>query len=50
MLGQDRIDLRCFDRATGWAERRLTEADATLTLDRLGVTLDLARLYRGALP
>ena len=50
ILGQDRIHVRCFDRATGWAERRLTEADATLTLDRLGATLDLDRLYRGALP
>ena len=50
VLGQDHVDVRCYDRTTGWAERRLTETDATLTLDRLGVTLDLARLYRGALP
>ncbi len=49
ILAQDRIDVRCYDRASGWAERRITATDGRLDLAPLGVTLDLARLYRGAL-
>lgn len=49
VIAQDRIDVRCYDRAGGWAERRLTETDVTLDLAALGVTLNLVRMYRGAL-
>ncbi len=49
VLAQDRIDVRCYNRAGGWAERRLTDDDTTLPLDHLGIALDLARIYRGVL-
>lgn len=50
VFAQDRVDARRYDRASGWAEHRVTEAGVKLDLAVLGVTLDLARLYRGALP
>ena len=49
VLGQDRIDVRCYDRANGWTELRMAEVDRVLHLAHLGVTIDLARLYRDVL-
>lgn len=50
VLSQDKVDVRCYDRSSVWAERRLIDIDSILDLHTVSVGLDLERLYRGALP
>ena len=46
VVAQDIVDLRVFDRASGFAERRITDAAAALDLPGCGVSVPLAEIYR----
>jgi Uma2 family endonuclease len=45
VIAQDSAEIRTYDRANGFAERTLSEIDATLELAALGVALPLADIY-----
>ena len=45
VLHQDERAIRCYDRADGWAERRLGSNTSALDLSAIGVSLSLAALY-----
>ena len=45
VVAQDAVEVVAFDRASGWAERRVEAAGSALDLPALGVTLPLAALY-----
>ncbi len=46
VAAQDVPEIVCFDRASGFAERRLQGLDATLDLSAIDVSLPLADIYR----
>lgn len=41
-----RPEVVAFDRATGWKERKVRDADAALALSALGLAIPLADIYR----
>jgi Uma2 family endonuclease len=47
VLAPKAVDIRCFDRETNWAERRLVFADADLALPAVDATVPVLELYRG---
>ena len=46
VIAQDTVEVIVFDRATGFAERRITDAAASLDLPACGVVIPLAEIYR----
>ena len=46
VIAQDAVDIIVFDRATGFTERRITDAAASLDLPACGVVIPLAEIYR----
>jgi Uma2 family endonuclease len=46
VVAQDAVDIVVYDRANGFAERRLAKSDANLNLPALGVDIPLAEIYR----
>lgn len=46
VVAQDRCEITCFDRATNFEPRHIAGADAALELAAIGVTLELADIYR----
>jgi Uma2 family endonuclease len=47
VVAQDIAEIVVFERATGFAERRLTGSAAVLEIAPLGISLPLAEIYRG---
>lgn len=47
VLTPDKVDIRCFDREAGWAERRLQSAGQHLDFSAIAVSLPIASLYQG---
>lgn len=45
-ISHKRAEVHTYDRATGWAERKLSGRDAALDLRALGVSLPLEAIYR----
>lgn len=46
-LSQTAIDVRCYDRATGWVERRFKAASDVLGLAAIGLDLPMTAIYAG---
>jgi Uma2 family endonuclease len=46
VVAQDAVEIVCFDRATGFAERRVGRSDARLDLPAIDASLALADIYR----
>ncbi len=46
VIAQDAIEVAVYDRANGFAERRLGRLDASLDLPALGLSLPLTEIYR----
>ena len=46
VIAQDKVEVIVFDRANGFAERRITDAAASLDLPGCGVSVPLAEIYR----
>ena len=47
LVGTESKEVTLFRRANGWATERLADADASLSLDSLQVTLPLRDIYAG---
>ncbi len=47
VLSQTSVDIRCYDRAAGWAERRHKGGSAVVHLAAVGLDLPATALYAG---
>jgi Uma2 family endonuclease len=45
VIAQDAVEIACFDRASGFMERRMNKQEISLELPALGVSLPLADIY-----
>ena len=47
VIAPDPVDLRCYDRVSGWVERRFQSKDDEVVLEAVGIVLSASDVYRG---